>query len=63
MFIEMFGYVCSVHSINDLKRPQVDLNKAILDHVHEHDDPHSLLIIYYLGHGSKVEGKGLEMSA
>jgi hypothetical protein len=60
----MFGYDCSVHSICDNKKPQVDLNKAILDHVHEHDDQHSLLIFYYMGHGSKVIPSGvLELSA
>ena len=60
----MFGYECSVHPISDSKRPQLDINKAILDHVYKHDDPHSLLIVYYTGHGSRdKEGGYLELSA
>ncbi|CAN9136467.1 unnamed protein product [Alternaria alternata] len=64
IFVNLFGYECSVHSIEDSKRPQLDINKAILDHVHKHDDPNNLLIIYYTGHGSRnEEGEYLELSA
>jgi hypothetical protein len=53
-----------VHRINDSKRPQLDINKAIVDHVYQHDDPHNLLIVYYTGHGSRDEDGGdLELSA
>ncbi|KAI4681043.1 uncharacterized protein J4E88_005548 [Alternaria novae-zelandiae] len=63
IFRDRFGYQCSVHSIDDNKKPQLDINKAILDHVFEHDDPHSLLIFYYTGHGAEDGEKLLELSA
>ncbi|KAI4928211.1 uncharacterized protein J4E92_005695 [Alternaria infectoria] len=63
IFRDRFGYQCSVHSIDDNKKPQLDINKAILDHVFEHDDPHSLLIFYYTGHGAEDDEKLLELSA
>ncbi len=54
-------------SIQNSRHPQVDLNRHILNHVHEHDGDNNLLIVYYTGHGVRIEdGKGycrLQLSA
>jgi hypothetical protein len=62
IFEGRFGYECKVYSITNLKKPQVELNLAIMNHVHEYDDPNNLLIFYYTGHGD-VTGDDLELSA
>lgn len=61
--MDKLGFQCSVHSITRHKRAQVNLNKAILDHVDIHDDPNSLLIVYYTGHGFWHVKERLALSA
>ncbi|KAH7382740.1 hypothetical protein DE146DRAFT_240565 [Phaeosphaeria sp. MPI-PUGE-AT-0046c] len=63
IFVDDYGYTCKVHSIQNFKKPQVDLNRAILNHIYEHDGPNSLLIFYYTGHGYQSGVNGLELSA
>lgn len=62
VFENSYGYTCKVHPINVHKKPQVDLNRAVLNHIYEHDDPNNLLIFYYTGHGEQHENV-LELSA
>jgi hypothetical protein len=63
IFENKFNYACKVHSITNLKKPQIDLNRAILNHVYENDGPNNLLIVYYTGHGSQSGLNDLELSA
>lgn len=66
IFTKQFGYECDIAKIKNSKKPQVMLNLAILQHVHRHDGPNNLLIVYYTGHGTRAEVNGrqcLELSA
>lgn len=63
IFVDQYGYMCKVHSIQNFRNPQVDLNRAILNHIFEHDGPNNLLIFYYTGHGDHSGENGLELSA
>ncbi|KAF9691774.1 hypothetical protein EKO04_010204 [Ascochyta lentis] len=53
---ERYGFGC-----NDVKlsmedeNPQYSLDQAVLRHVSAHNDPNSLLIVYYTGHGLETE--------
>ena len=42
------------------KKPQLDINAAIANHVRKYDSPNNLLIIYYTGHGF-LRGQGKNM--
>ncbi|KAF2995095.1 Phosphatidylinositol-4-phosphate 5-kinase [Curvularia kusanoi] len=44
--------VSSEVRLNTTKKPQIILNKAIMDHIDSFDGANNLLIIYYTGHGS-----------
>lgn len=51
--------VSSEVRLNTAKKPQIILNKAIMDHIDSFDGANNLLIIYYTGHGSLLRvGEG-----
>lgn len=45
------------------KKPQINLNTAILKFIDKYDDPNNLLIFYYTGHGYRSGQNGLELAA
>ncbi|KAF2771713.1 hypothetical protein EJ03DRAFT_22498 [Teratosphaeria nubilosa] len=56
LFKNDFGFTTEkfeLKNTSDLKRPQLQLDKAMTDFVHEHDGSYrtNLLIVYYTGHG------------
>jgi hypothetical protein len=62
IFEDQYKYKCNVHSIKNLRKPQLDLNMAVRKHIDDHDGPNNLLIFYYTGHGGQTKN-GLELSA
>ena len=54
VFETRFGYNTTVEHLNaqSKKRPQAQLNSKVAMYVENHDDPDTLLIIYYAGHGA-----------
>jgi hypothetical protein len=48
--------VSSEVRLKNTKKPQITLNKAIIDHMEEFDSKNNLLIVYYTGHGSLIKG-------
>lgn len=63
IFEDKFNYHCTIFSISGSKKPQVDLNWAIMNHVREHDGPNTLLIFFYTGHGDESGMDELGLSA
>ncbi|KAJ8071114.1 hypothetical protein OCU04_001455 [Sclerotinia nivalis] len=39
------------------KHPQTQINLFLAEFVHSHDDPNTLLIVYYAGHGKLIDGE------
>lgn len=61
-----FGFHCTTERLDMRRDPQVLLNSAITNHIIRHDGEHNLLIVYYTGHGKKLEsqdGGGLQIVA
>ncbi|KAH8729022.1 hypothetical protein GQ44DRAFT_571519, partial [Phaeosphaeriaceae sp. PMI808] len=42
IFENQYNYKCRIHSIQNTKNPQIDLNLAVLKHIEEYDDPNNL---------------------
>lgn len=51
LFRDRFHYQTKTIELNVRKRPQLQLDNHISNFLLEHDGPHSLLIVYYTGHG------------
>jgi hypothetical protein len=55
-----------VARLKNNRDPQVRLNLEILQHIDDHDNEDTLLIVYYTGHGAQVvenTSRRLELSA
>lgn len=53
IFEEKFRYDVQIQYIDNRikKKLQVQVNRKVADFVENHDGPHTLLIVYYAGHG------------
>lgn len=64
LFRNRFHYATKTVELNVRKKPQHQLNSHVSDFIRDHDGPHSLLIVYYTGHGVFHEDKKfLELTA
>jgi hypothetical protein len=52
VFDDRFVYSTEVLELNVSKKPQLQLNAAIVNFIAEHDGPNKLMIVYYTGHGT-----------
>ena len=56
VFQNLFHYtVVKSQLVGGKRSPQIQVQKILADFVFEHDDEHTLLIVYYAGHG--IPGK------
>ena len=56
VFEERFHYQFYTEYLGIGGRPQVQVNKIVGCFVADHDGPHTLLIVYYAGHGRPLTG-------
>jgi hypothetical protein len=64
LFRDRFHYQTKTVELNVRKKPQHQLNSHVSDFVRDYDGPHSLLIVYYTGHGVYHDDKKfLELTA
>jgi hypothetical protein len=59
VFCSLFNYTVVKRRIMAGKQPSIQVQKFLVDIVHEYDDDNTLLIIYYAGHG--IPGKPGEL--
>ena len=57
-FEDRFNFDVQEQVLENNDRVQSAVNKHVIDFVYEKQDPDSLLIVYYAGHGSPGEYKG-----
>ena len=53
-----FNYPTKVIELNNTTRPQLQLDREVINFVSEFNGLHNLLIVYYSGHGSFDDDKG-----
>ncbi|TGO24997.1 hypothetical protein BPAE_0090g00410 [Botrytis paeoniae] len=66
VFRDIFKYKTTQKILqqNPRKHPQVQINLYLAEFVHNHDDPDTLLIVYYAGHGKlSDDGGGLALTS
>lgn len=58
VFQDIFKYKTTKKILqqNPKKHPQTQINLYLAEFVHTHDDPNTLLIVYYAGHGKLTDG-------
>jgi hypothetical protein len=59
LFRQKFNYPTQVVELQNVTKPQLQLNLAVMNFVNKYNGPHNLLIIYYTGHGSFHEKSNL----
>lgn len=64
LFTDRFGFDSKILTLNDSKKPQIQLNRGITNFVYEHDGScrTHLLIVYYTGHGVCADEEGLDIT-
>jgi hypothetical protein len=64
VFRERFHFVTETVELNVATKPQQQMYKYMSTFVEKHDGPHTLLIVYYTGHGVyREDHKYLELTA
>lgn len=61
LFRDKYHFNVKEALLNDKKKAQIQISKMLVDFVYEFDDKHTLLIVYYAGHGSSDQGTDLKL--
>lgn len=51
VFRDLYCFETTTKRLNHERRAQMQMNLHLAEFLYEYDDPHTLIIIYYAGHG------------